>query len=256
MGGAARGGTTTSLFRTGAAFIAVWTAGTVHWSYMGADGPAHWAELSPEFRECAVGQLQSPIDIRNATPANLPPLELHYQPVPLRTVNNGHTIQVDAPEAPGASQLVVGAHAYKLVQLHFHAPSEESIDGVRHALVAHLVHKDADGHFAVIAVLFDPGPINEPLRPLFDNLPLQAGAERTVQGATLDLAAILPQVRGYYEYEGSLTTPPCSEEVRWFVMKVAVPISARQLAAFRTFYPNNARPLQPSHGRPIRQSMP
>lgn len=241
-----------SLFRSAFVVLVASAAGSAHWSYQGKDGPTHWAALSPDFRECAVGDRQSPIDIRNATPADLPPLELRYEPVPLHILNNGHTIQVDAPQG---SQLVVGGHAYQLVQFHFHAPSEEAIDGHRHALVAHLVHRDAGGNLAVVAVLFDPGALNETLRPLLDNLPAGAGAARTVD-ASIDLTGLLPAPRGYYEYEGSLTTPPCSQGVRWFVMKETLPLSGGQLARFRTFYPDNARPLQPSNGRPILESIP
>jgi carbonic anhydrase len=242
-----------SLLRAGALVLVASAANSPHWSYAGADGPTHWASLSPEFHVCATGQFQSPIDIHDAATAQLPPLEVHYAPIPLHARNDGHTIRVDVPEG---SRLVVGGHTYRLMQFHFHAPSEEAVDGKRHALVAHLVHQDADGHLAVIAVLFDPGSINETLRGLFDNLPADVGSESAVPGATLEPVGLLPPARGYYEYEGSLTTPPCSEGVSWYVMKNVMAVSDRQLAMFRMIYPDNARPLQPTHGRAIRQSMP
>jgi carbonic anhydrase len=237
--------------RLAALAVVTLIAAATHWSYTGKDGPTHWAELSPKFGECAAGARQSPIDIRNAAAADLHPLELRYEPVPLRAVNNGHTIRVDVPKG---SRLIVGAHTYRLVQVHFHAPSEEAVDGRRHALVAHLVHEDSAGNVAVVAVLFDVGRENASLRTLFDALPPEPGSERVVHGETIHLDELLPPKMGYYEYQGSLTTPPCSEGVRWFVLKQPVSLSAQQLAEFRALYPNNARPLQPANGRLVRQS--
>ncbi len=222
-----------------------------HWGYEGKDGPQHWGQLSPKFVECSVGQQQSPIDIRNAVLADLRPLEVHYEPVPLRAVNHGHTIAVQVPKG---SRITADGHTYRLVQVHFHSPSEETIDGARHALVAHLVHEDSDGKRAVVAVLFDVGRENSALEPLFDDLPLMAGAEANVAGQKIHLDELLPPRKGYFEYQGSLTTPPCTEGVHWFVLKQPVTLSARQLAAFRALYPNNARPLQPVGGRFVRQS--
>ncbi len=239
--------------KTAALVALVWIAAATqtHWSYQGKDGPLHWGELSPRFAECSTGRQQSPIDIRNAVLADLRPLEVHYQPVPVRAVNNGHTIVVEVPKG---SRITAGGHTYRLVQLHFHAPSEEAIDGARHALVAHLVHEDSDGKRAVVAVLFDIGPENAALRPLFDDLPQKPGAQAVLPGQTIHLDEVLPSRMGYFEYQGSLTTPPCTEAVRWFVLKQPVTLSARQLAAFRALYPNNARPLQPAAGRLVRKT--
>jgi carbonic anhydrase len=223
-----------------------------HWSYQGKDGPDHWSELSPQFKQCSTGHEQSPIDIRNATPADLQPLEVEYGATPLHIINSGSTIQVDAQ--PGAT-MSIGTRPYELVQFHFHAPSEEAIDGKRHAMAMHLVHKDAAGKVAMVAVLFDVGPKNNALAPLFDGLPQKPGTEVVLADAEkIHLDEVLPQRRGYFEYAGSLTTPPCSEGVRWLVLKDPVALSAEQLAAFRALYPDNARPLQPAGGRVIRQS--
>ncbi len=167
-------------------------------------------------------------------------------------MNNGHTIQVAVP--PG-STITVGGHAYELQQLHFHAPSEEAISGKRAPLVAHLVHEDAEGKLAVVAVLFDVGAESAALRPVFAKLPVKPETETTLAGAKLDEAAILPSKLGYYAFEGSLTTPPCSEGVRWMVLREHATISKAQLAAFKKLYPANARPLQPTNGREIQVSM-
>ena len=224
-----------------------------HWNYeKGHEGPTHWAELSPEYAACGPGKHhhQSPIDIRGARKAKLPPIQIAYQPGAFTVVNNGHTIQVNVP--PG-STLTVGDRRYELQQFHFHAPSEEAISGKHGALVAHLVHKDAEGKLAVIGVLFDVGGANAVLAPVFAAMPHKAGTEAQL-GQALDPAALLPKQLGYYEYEGSLTTPPCSEGVRWFVLQKRDTLSKEQLQAFRKLYPHNARPVQPLNGRTVEAS--
>ncbi len=224
-----------------------------HWSYHGPGDPAHWAALEPEFRTCGVGRQQSPVDIRRdaVQPSNLPAIEFAYRPAPLKIVDNGHTVQVNV--APG-SFIVVGGHRWELVQFHFHKPSEESIDGKRSAMVAHLVHKDADGRLAVVAVLLTSGAVNPMVAALWNNWPPQKGAEVTAQGVAIDAADLLPADRGYYTFSGSLTTPPCSEGVTWFVLKNPSAVSAGEIARFGRAYPMNARPLQPLNGRVIRAS--
>jgi carbonic anhydrase len=226
--------------------------GGPHWDYGPDHGPAHWAEMKPEYEECRIGANQSPIDITATEKAKLPAVKVQYQRVPLRIVNNGHTVQVNVP--PG-STLSVGDHVYTLVQFHFHSPSEEAIHGKHHPLVAHLVHKDAEGKLAVIAVLLDAGGANAGLEPVFSHLPAKEGEEETIEGVSIDPARILPAKRGYYEFEGSLTTPPCTEGVRWFVLRQPATLSKAQLEAFRTLYPKNARPTQPLHGRVVRESV-
>jgi carbonic anhydrase len=223
-----------------------------HWSYGASHGgPAKWSELSPDYAACGVGKHQSPIDIKGAKKADLPPIQLGYQPSQPSVVNNGHTIQVNLP--PGNS-ITVGDHKYDLAQFHFHTPSEEAVSGKRAPLVAHFVHKDADGKLAVVAVLFDVGAENAALAPVFANLPAEESSSATLAEVKLDPAAVLPAKRGYYEFEGSLTTPPCSEGVRWLVLQQRSTISKAQLAAFQKLYPANARPLQPLNGREIRAS--
>ncbi len=219
-----------------------------HWTYAEHGGPAKWSELDPGFAACGTGKLQSPIDLRDAREADLPPIQVAYRPGEVKVVNNGHTIQV---AVPAGSTITVGGHAYELQQLHFHTPSEEAISGERAPLVAHLVHKDAAGKLAVVAVLFDVGAASAALEPVFAKLPAKPETEVTLSGAKLDPAALLPSGLGYYAFEGSLTTPPCTEGVRWMVLRSRATISKAQLAAFRKLYPANARPLQPANGREI-----
>jgi len=222
-----------------------------HWSYSGAQGPEHWASVDPAFATCGVGQRQSPIDITGATTAALPAIEFDYHPLPLTVTDNGHTIQVNAPAGSGG--ISVGGERYELVQFHFHRPSEERVAGKRYSMVAHLVHKNAKGELAVVAVLIRKGDENAFLKSVFDNFP-QGQGEKSVAGATLDLGALLPASRGYYTFEGSLTTPPCSEQVRWLVLKHAASASAAQVQQFAARYAHNARPTQPRNGRRLEQT--
>ena len=223
-----------------------------HWSYGGEGGPSHWAELDVANAACA-GKGQSPIDIHttDARSTQLPALDFHYQPVPLRIVDNGHSIQVNYD--PG-SWLSLDGERYDLVQFHFHRPSEEEIDGKRFAMVAHLVHRDAAGHLAVVAVPLQPGDENALVETLWRNLPKAGEEEVTNAAVTINAASLLPATFGYYAYSGSLTTPPCSEGVRWLVLKTPTEVSDQEVSLFAARYPNNARPVQPLNGRQVLSS--
>jgi carbonic anhydrase len=241
-----------ALLAAGAAAVAADPTGP-HWSYSGATGPEHWAGEDPAFATCGTGKRQSPIDIETATRnKSLPPLEFAYRPTALTVTDTGHGFQVNA--APGSGGISVGGDHYELMQFHFHRPSEERLQGHRYSMVAHLVHKNGQGELAVVAVLIHQGEENAFLKPVFDNFPAAGSHEKSVAGATVDLAAFLPATHGYYNFEGSLTTPPCSEHVRWFVLKSAVQASPAQIAQFAARYPNNARPTQPLNGRSVEQT--
>ncbi len=222
---------------------------SAHWGYDGAVAPQHWGDLSPEFSRCKTGREQSPINITNAASATLPPIEFHYSPVPLKIIDNGHTVQVNY--APG-SYIVVANKRYDLVQFHFHHPSEEEINGKRSDVEIHLVHKDSQGNLAVVAVLLAEGPGNAATQGVFDHLP--AVKEREVPaGTTVNAADLLPSDRSYYTFSGSLTTPPCTEGVRWFVLQTPSTLSKSALEKLATLYPNNARPVQPLNGRIVKK---
>jgi carbonic anhydrase len=218
-----------------------------HWAYAGKAGSAHWAELDQGFTACKLGKEQSPIDIRGAKAEALAPIGFAYTGSPAEIVNNGHTVQVNLGNG-GTIKLASGE--YKLVQFHFHTPSEEKVNGKRYPLVAHLVHKNDAGALAVVAVLFKQGHANRALQPVFAALPAKAG-EAHALADDFNPAAMLPAQRGYYAYMGSLTTPPCSEGVHWQVLQTTAEISKGQLAAFRKLYAMNARPVQPLNGRAI-----
>jgi carbonic anhydrase len=222
-----------------------------HWSYGGSTGPKHWGDLESDYAACKTGKLQSPIDIHKADQTSLPTLEFDYHDVPLTIVNNGHTIQVNY--APGSFVRVDGRQ-YQLVQFHFHHPSEEKIDGHAYDMVAHLVHKDAEGHLAVVAVLLTKGQANSLVQQLWDHLPRQVGHEDTLPDVRVNAADLLPKQLGYYAFDGSLTTPPCTEGVRWMVLREPRELSPSEVATFDKLYHNNARPTQPSNGRAVKES--
>jgi carbonic anhydrase len=223
-----------------------------HWGYTGQTGPAHWAVLQSEYSACGVGKLQSPIDIRDsvAKKSALAKIAFDYIPSPLEIVDNGHTIEVNY--APG-SFITVEGKRYELVQFHFHKPSEEKINGKSADMEAHLVHKGADGNLAVVAVLLKTGPSNKLVETLWKNLPREKDRETAVAGVQINAADLLPvHTAGYYTFTGSLTTPPCSEGVTWFVLKNPTSISNAEVGRFAKLYPMNARPTQPLNGREIR----
>jgi len=219
-----------------------------HWGYGKSDGPDHWAELDESFSACRLGHHQSPIDIRAPKPADLPSIQFAYKPTPLHIVNNGHSIQLNY--APG-SFITVGDKRYQLVQVHFHHPSEERVNGKGFEMVAHLVHASPDGALAVVAVLLDPGAANPVIASLWKHLATHEGPEQKLDAVQIDAAGLLPQDHGYYTFAGSLTTPPCTEDVTWFVLKTPQRISQSQADAFRKIYPRDARPVQPLNGREV-----
>ncbi len=225
--------------------------GHAHWDYEGVGGPEEWAQLSPDFAACARGKRQSPIDIRDGIQVELEPVRFAYRPSAFRVVDNGHTVQVNVA---GGNTIAVQGREYELQQFHFHRPSEEHVNGRRYDMVAHLVHKDAQGRIAVVAVLLDKGGAAQPIvQAVWNNLPLEKNDE-VAASQPLDLERLLPEDRRYYTYMGSLTTPPCSEGVLWMVLKHPLPVSAEQVGVFARLYPMNARPLQPLHGRLIKES--
>src|SRR6266566_6622174 len=212
------------------------------WSYSGAEGPEHWGNLKPEYDSCTRGHRQSPIDIRGAQDANLPPIHFDYKPTALKVIDNGHTIQVNYDRN---SSITIGNRRYQLIQFHFHHPSEEEIEGKTYDMVIHLVHRNQEGNLAVVAVLLTEGRANAMLQELWGHLPEKKGKEILIDGIEINAADLLPADRGYYSFPGSLTTPPCTEGVSWFVLKTPTEISSSEIVQFGALYPHNARPVQP-----------
>ncbi len=225
-----------------------------HWSYEGANGPEHWGDLDPAYAACKDGKEQSPIDIRDAKKAELPVIRFEYKSGPLRIINNGYTaVRVNYPPGNG-NVLIVGDKRYELTQFHFHHPSEEYIDGKPYDMVAHLIHEGSDGKTAAVAVLLKAGSANATVQQLWQYMPKTAGKEEEIAGIEVNPAGLLPHDTAYYTYMGSLTAPPCSEGVTWFVLKTPVDISPEEIEAFAKLYPHDVRPLQPLNGRIVKQS--
>ncbi|OEU72979.1 MAG: hypothetical protein BA864_09325 [Desulfuromonadales bacterium C00003093] len=224
--------------------------GAVHWGYSGDTGPEHWGSLSPDFKMCGCGTMQTPIDITGAVEGNLPPLQFDYQNTTLALVNNGHSIQ--ANYASGSS-INIGGDKYELLQFHFHSLSENKIDGQFFPMEAHLVHINAAGELAVVAVLFEEGAANPLLERLWGYTPCKVNSSMTVPTASINVTDLLPQSSAYYAFTGSLTTPPCSEGVRWIVLQEAATVSPAQIAKFRSFFNDHDtnRPVQPLNDRVI-----
>lgn len=223
-----------------------------HWEYSGEAGPEYWGKLKPEFATCGKGQTQSPINIVGEGQAGAPRLEFNYKPSDLRLINNGHTIQVNYA---AGSQILVDGQPYDLLQFHFHTPSEELINGRAFDMVIHLVHKNKAGQLAVVGVLLKQGAEQVGLSPIWPNLPASAGPEQIFPTVKVDANKLLPvDKKHYFAFAGSLTTPPCSEGVRWFVMKNPITLSATQFKRFTDIYSYNARPVQPLYKRVITQN--
>ena len=228
------------------------------WHYEGGEGPAHWGTLSAKFASCQSGRAQSPIDIVAPARRDTPDaIAMEFAPASLRIVhhdhvadaiNNGHTIQVNYSEG---DTLTVGGRAYQLVQYHFHAPSEHTVNGRQFPMEMHLVHTSADGQLAVVGVLVAEGAHNASFDPIWANLPVTKGVENHLEHVKVDVDALLPKARTTYRYDGSLTTPPCSEGVKWFVMTAPIALSKAQIEAFTALFHGNNRPVQPLNGRSV-----
>lgn len=228
--------------------------GEVHWEYEGEHGPQQWGQMKPEFNACAIGKRQSPIHIQatDAVPGPAEPIEFHYGASGGSVVNNGHTIQVDPM---GHNWIKVRGSVYRLVQFHFHHPAEEKINYKGFAMVAHLVHKNEAGQLAVVAVLMDVGSNNAFLNKVWTHMPLDHNDRVNLPDELLNLNELLPTDQRYYQFMGSLTTPPCTEGVLWLVLKQPVTLGTDQLKLFTRLFPMNARPVQAVNGRLVREAM-
>lgn len=243
------------------------------WNHDPADltrGPLSWAQIDATFEACAAGHSQTPVDVGTTTAAKLPVLRFHYPRVPLTVENTGHVVEVPIPADSGAT-LRVGHDTYQLVQFHFHSPSEHAVRGRYFDMEAHLVHRDAAGRLAVVGVFLDEGARPNALVDfVIANAPLEADEEHEVD-ARISAAGILPgpaansgrvsaAIGDYVAYGGSLTTPPCSEGVRWMVLEQPGEVSGESVERHHELvselpgydgYGFNNRPVQPLNGRTV-----
>ncbi|OCP61757.1 carbonic anhydrase [Vibrio parahaemolyticus] len=232
-----------SLTAIGLSLVFIGSANAANWGYEGSHGPEHWGEFASE---CAQGKNQSPIDIHSATQAELAKLQLDYQGKVVALTNNGHTLQTSIE---GENVLTIDGKAFALKQFHFHTPSENHVDGKSYPLEAHYVHADEQGNLAVVAVFFEQGKANPALANLLENVPERD--QNVAIRAPFDANALIPSDKDYYRFNGSLTTPPCSEGVRWLVIKDPQSISAEQIAQFEHVMGENNRPVQPLNARMV-----
>ena len=223
-----------------------------HWGYEADNGPDEWGSMDPEWILCAEGLEQSPIDLANTTEIELPgvqidtpsdqEVEVLNQEGVIEALDNGHTIQINTKTA---ETMTVGDKTYALVQFHFHAPSEHTVDGEHFPMEMHFVHQADDGALSVVGLLIEEGAHNPGIGPLWAQLAEAPGTATTVQIPAHFAENIFSgEATGVYHYDGSLTTPPCSEGVKWYVRRTPTQFSKDQIAAFTAFYDHNNRPVQ------------
>jgi len=222
--------------------------GGADWAYSGAAGPAHWGDLSQEYALCSTGLNQSPIDIVQTVRKDLGPLVFAYQSAPLSVVNNGHAIQANHK---AGSFIKVQGKLYKLLQYHFHSPSENTHRGKPYDMELHLVHKSEQGELAVVGVFMRQGAANQLVQTLWDNLNPKVAQSRNLPHLLVNPVDLLPYNGSYYHFKGSLTTPPCSQDVQWYLLKDSIEVSAAQIEKFVGIIGHNARPVNPLNGREI-----
>jgi carbonic anhydrase len=232
-----------SLFVTTSLLVALGTHAGEKWTYSGSTGPDKWAKVG--YKACA-GKNQSPINLTGFVKASMPPNTFNYQAGGKEILNNGHTVEVKYAKG---SSIQVDGKTFNLQQFHFHAPSENHIEGKAYPMEAHFVHADKDGNLAVVALMFEEGAPNKGLANAWAQMPKKAGGKNALS-ARVDANEILPSKRDAYRFNGSLTTPPCSEGVRWLVLKQAATASKAQIAGFAgALHEPNNRPLQPLNSR-------
>lgn len=227
--------------------------GSAPWSYDGRTGPLNWSKLDPAYRACSDGHEQSPVDVRGAhLNTALKPLEFHYLAAPVTLENTGNLIVVHVnPD----SYMVADGVRYELKRLEFHRPSEHAIKGKLTDMDVEMVNASADGKMAIVAVRLTQN-LDEPnatLAMLWAHLPTEPHTSQKV-AAFVNPEGFLPRDPGYWTYMGSLTTPPCTEGVRWFVLQQDVAVSRDQVRALQRLFRIASRPLQDLHGRKIEAS--
>jgi carbonic anhydrase len=217
------------------------------WGYEGDTSPAKWGKITRDFATCERGVDQSPIDITGAVKGKPIQIAFNYKSSPLNVVNNGHTIQVNY--APGSTISIDGTE-YALLQFHFHTPSEHKIAGKTAAMELHFVHRNAAGKLAVVGVMMNEGKEHPLIAQVWKAIP-PTGKTNAMSNRSINASHLLPPSKSYYTYDGSLTTPPCSEGVKWHILAAPITVSSAQIREFAKLYPVNARPLQPIQTRRI-----
>lgn len=238
------------------------------WGYVGNLGPTHWAQLNPHFAVCGTGKFQSPIDVSPKIINQMSRLEIQYTPAPVMimkdgntslmigkeptVINDGHSIQLNFPPERTSEIITFNNQKYKLLQFHLHFPSENKFNGQSFPAEIHFVHQGENGTLVVIGVFVKKGEANPALQQILDHLPTEKGMTLQITGKTMNPISLLPNDHKHYDFQGSLTTPPCAEGVQWIVMKTPISASSEQIAKLKSATEgNNARPVQPRDKRDI-----
>lgn len=228
------------------------SAHQAHWSYEGETSPEHWAELDELFTTCSTGKAQSPINIlqeKVKDEGSLSPVIVEYSPSPVAMINNGHTVQVNLKNQD--NRITIEGKTYTLQQFHFHLPSEHEVDGKHVDMELHLVHKNEEGQLAVLSVLITKGTENAGLNKLWSVLPGEESEEEVPVDGDFDMNKLLPADHHSFRYQGSLTTPPCTEGVQWIVLEHPVQWSREQINQFAAIFPHDNRPVQALGSREV-----
>jgi carbonic anhydrase len=212
------------------------------------DGPRNWENLCDGFYACG-GKTQSPIDIKTENLVNkkeLSSLKFNYGYSEIEIINDTHTIQFNIS---GDNYVNLNGKDYKLLQFHYHIPSEHTINGEHFLLEVHFVHQYSDTDLAVLTIMFEYGEENKFIKQYLDKFPKTMGVYKSEE--LINLISLLPDNKSYYNYEGSLTTPPCSEVVSWYIFKKTLNISKEQIKMFSKIIDTNHRPIFPLNGREV-----
>lgn len=223
------------------------------WGYTGHEGPENWGNLDPKNFMCKDGRNQSPVNISSdvivTTTKGLDKIKFSYTTEAAEVINNGHTVQVNVK--PGSSIEVDGTQ-FDLKQFHFHTPSENQIEGKHFPLEAHFVHVSENGQLAVVALMFEDGAENTLIKKVWDQMSSNAGEIKGCGVSAAKARDFLPKNKDYYRFDGSLTTPPCSEGVRWLVLQNYSHVNQEQVAKFKEImHGNDNRPIQPINARKV-----
>ncbi len=226
----------------------------VQWSYEGDSGPKHWGDLAKKFAACEKGDEQSPVNIKFAEveeEKHTPEIQFHYEPANVSVINNGHTIQFNLPDEVNNS-MTIDETNYRLIQFHFHTPSEHQFNGESLPMEMHLVHKNANNELAVATLMIEEGAQNKEFSSIWEELPSEKTEKEVMMNEKINLAGLLAKKSSTaFHYSGSLTTPPCSEDVKWIIFEETIEMSKEQIEAFKQIFPNNNRPIQLLNEREI-----
>ena len=227
---------------------------TAQWTYEGETGPEHWGDLNPDFAACKNGKEQSPINIETSRvikDEKIPDLVINYKPTEFSLSNDGHTIQ--ANPLSNNNTFAIDNKEYKLVQFHLHTPSEHQINGKNFDLEFHFVNENTNNQLAVLGLMVKEGASNPFLEKAWNVIPTEETTEAVKLTEPIDLMSLLPKDTDSFQYNGSLTTPPCSEGVKWVVLEEPIEMSKEQIDKFRNIFSKNNRPVQPLNEREVKK---